>query len=288
MDEKRQWDVAQQLADTTEGVCEDIDWVAGLAEVNRNGQTVRMKWKGEPPWPGGRVRIDVAAKQPVCIPIYGSPMGTVVSVAGSLVTVTGDDGLTYVYPHLGSAPSSGNRVRLDHPGRVVLPGAYSTEPVGSDYTAPGAPPTVGGSAWFTPAWSGHWQDGAYRDAGAQISSVSRAAAYGYGKSIADTIPDAAVVTKAELHLVQLWDETPGASTSMGTHTFEGLPGSLTNANITGEVLFGGGSRVVDLLGSIADALKSGTAYGVAFRSGFGWRRYLPQPDSGRIYMEWRS
>lgn len=290
MDPQRQWEIEQQLAATTEGVCVSIDWASGLAVVNQNGVTVAMPWKGDAPWPDGRVRIDVAGKQRVCQPIHGAPIGVVVSVASDLVTVTGDDDVTYVYPHLGAAPTSGQRVHLMHAARAVASGVYSTEPPGSEFE-PGAlpppPPAVSESAWFSAVWSGNYYYGSPSTEFVEVS-VSRTAAYGYGQSIADTIPPGAAITKAELHLVQLWDNLPGVNSSMGTHSFDGKPGSFDNDDITGSVSVPGGSRVVDIRGTIADALAAGTAFGVGFRAGSnGWRRYDKAPNGGRIYMEWR-
>jgi hypothetical protein len=111
--------------------------------------------------------------------------------------------------------------------------------------------------------------------------------YGYGTQIADTIPDSAALAVMQLHLVQNWDNVPGVASSMGTHGFNGQPGSASNANLSGSYAVGGGETVVNLLGAVADALKTGGALGVGFRSGSsGWRQYAAGPGSGRIYAEW--
>ncbi|UOE45466.1 hypothetical protein [Agromyces larvae] len=286
-DEQRIFELAQGRSDTTEGLCIRMDWDARLAEVDVNGVTMKIPVSGPPPWPGDRVRIITAGLKPVCALIMGAPMGTVQTTGSGIATVEGDDHVVYRYPFLGSAPANAARVRLDHAGRVVHAGGYSVEPEGSEYVRPAPPPTpAGGAAWFGPAWSGNWRYGGFAGDAAQISD-SRTAAYGYGTSIADTIPDGASVTRAELHLVQNWDNVPGVASSMGLHGFNGRPGSMSNANLGGVFSVPGGSRAVDIRGGIADALKVGSALGVGFRSGAtGWREYAAAPASGRIYMEW--
>lgn len=285
MDRQQEWEILQSLAKTTEGTCVDVDWDAGLAEINQNGVTVSMPWRGKPPWPGDRVRIDTAGKQRVCEAILGSPMGTVVSVASDRVTVTGDDGRTYVYPHLGAAPSSGNRVHLDHSGRAVT-GVYSTEPVGSDLflpELPPAPPSVAGSATFAPVWSGQWWYDNFNGERPQVGQTTMGA-YGYGQQIPGTVPASATVTKCELRLTQNWDELPNLDVDMGLHAKEARPGTLFNSDVSGSISVPTGSRTVNIL-PFAAALVAGTALGVAFRRGTGWRQYAAAP-SGQIYMEW--
>lgn len=287
MDRQQEWEILQSLAKTTEGVCVDVDWGSGLAEINQNGVTVFMPWRGEPPWPGDRVRIDTAGKQRVCEPVHGSPMGTVVSVASGLATVTGDDGRTYIYPHRGTAPTSGNRVRLDHPGRAVASGVYSAEPAGSDIVLPPPAPSSVDSATFTPIWSGQWWYDNFNGDTPQHGSTTMGA-YGFGRQIPGTVPAGATVTKCDLRLTQNWDRLPDIDADMGTHAKDSRPGTLFNSDVSGSISVPTGSRTVDIL-SFASALVAGTALGVAFRRGSdkGWRQYAAAPAC-QIYMEWRT
>jgi hypothetical protein len=44
---------------------------------------------------------------------------------------------------------------------------------------------------------------------------------------------------------------------------------------------------VNIIGTVANALKTGSALGVGFRSGSdGWRQYGVAPISGRIFIQW--
>lgn len=281
-------EVAAGRSAASEGVVVSQDWDNRLVTVNVGGSEYTLKWAGAAPWPGDTVRVLSNGGTVHCVAVWGAALGTVVSASGGLATVTGDDSVSYRYPHLGSAPSAGQRVRLDHAGRAVLSGVYSVEPEASEFVAPSAPPAPSGGVreqWFNPAWSGNWRPG-FAGSAVEVSS-SRMGMYGYGTQIRDTVADTATVTVAQLHLTQNWDNVPGVNSSMGTHSFNGAPGSADNGALSGSYSVPGGSRVVDLLGSVADALKTGSALGVGFRSGsYGWRQYAAAPGSGRIFMRW--
>lgn len=287
MDQQKLFELSLGLSDTTEGVVLSIDWLNRLVEVNQNGLTVRMPWAGPAPWQGDRVRVTKLGQQPLCHLIEGAPLGTVQTVASSIVTVAGDDGVTYRYPHVGSAPANGARVALDH-GRHVVMGTLSTSPVAPPAVElPSAPPAGNFSSWFTPAWSGNWRFGSFASEFVETSE-NRVAAYGYGTSIADTIPDAATITRAEWHLQINWDRS-GSSVpaEVGSHGFDGRPPNLTAGALSGTLLVPRGATVIDLLGAFADALKTGSARGLGFRpDSRWWRQYGAAPGSGRIYMEW--
>ncbi len=268
------------LSDTSEGICISVDWVNRLVAVNVGGATQMMPWLGAPPFPSDRVRVIYAGTKPICELIQGSPVGTVVSVASNLATCTGDDGKTYVYAiENGAALSAGQRVRLDHAGRLVVL-RYAVNPPG--LTLPGSNSAPGGSsnATFLPVDSGCFRSGAFDTQFVEASS-SRVAAYWYGTQIADTIPDGATITRAEINLVELWDQIPSAPTPMGTHT---QPFRAAAPTVSGTInVFGSGTVP---LGSFADALKTGAAYGIGFRGSTGWRRFDTFAGSGGIYMEW--
>ena len=283
---QRQFAALGPPSKATEGVVVEQDWDNWNVTVNVGGTEQRMKWVGTAPWPGDKVRVVSEGGTVYCLGVYGPAMGTVQSSAGGFATVLADNSVTYTYPHVGAAPSNGSRVRLDYAGRGVLAGTYPVEPADSEFTRPAAPPVGrGGEAWFTPAWSGNWRPG-FAGSAVEVSS-SRMGMYGFGTQIRDTIPDSASVTVAQLHLVQNWDNVPGVASSMGTHGHNGAPGSADNGSLSGTYPVAGGSRVVNLVGTIANQLKTGAALGVGFRSGSsGWRQYAASPGSGRIFMRW--
>lgn len=288
-DQKKLWELSQQGAATTEGVARSIvSWSDRLVEIDVGGLLMVMPWAGSPPWPDSRVRVITAGKLVFCAPILGASIGTVQSVASGTVTVLGEDGRVYSYPHLGTAPAVSALVRIDHIGRVILSGAYSVTPPGSSLDTPDPivpPAPTGGSAWFNPIWSGNWSGGSFAGDAVEVSST-RVGLYGYGTQIANTIPDGATINRAELHLTENWDRVPGTASSMGTHGFDGRPGAgVDNGDLAGTTSVPG--LVQDIKGAVADALKTGAALGVGFRSGStGWRQYGTAPGSGRIYMEW--
>jgi hypothetical protein len=286
MDQRQAYELSQGLSDTTEGVVLSIDWGSNLVEVNLNGITMRMPWSGPAPWPADRVRVVMAGQKRFCQLIQGAPMGTVSTTASGYATATGDDGVVYKYRYLGSAPANGARVRLDHAGRVAI-GTYSGEPAGSTFIpAPQPPPPSGDRAWFSPAWSGNWWFGSFASELVE-SSYNRVAAYGYGTSIADSIPDGATIGRAEWHLALNWDNVPQNNATAGIHGHNARPGNLPESDLTGSISVPTGSRAIDIRGAIADALKTGAALGIGFYSDpTWWRQYGAAPGSGRIYMEW--
>lgn len=278
--------MAARLGSTTEGLVTAQDLVNGVVTVSLGGTDQVMKWDGPAPWPGDRVRVFTSAGNTVCRTVQGSPMGTVQSVASGLATVLGDDGVAYTYPYLGSVPGPTDRVALLHSHRLVL-GASSAVSDDPDVVAPPAPPKPAVSKrWFNPTWSGNWRDGSFQSSYAEISET-RTAAYGYGTQIRDSVPNSASIRKAVLYLTEAWDQVPGVPSSMGLHSFNGRPGSFSNANLSGAYSVPG--LTLELGTTITNALKTGSALGVGFRSGDdGYRRYGQAPNSGRIYMEWTN
>lgn len=286
-DEKRLYELGQQKADSTEGICVDVLWASKTALVNANGVEGQYPWTGAPPWPGDRVRLVKAGVGNVfCELIQGSPMGTVITTTSGIVTVLGDDAVQYQYPHLGDAPANGARVRVDHAGRCVM-AAYSTEPEGSDVIpVPPPPPASGGSATFSPIWSGSWRYGSL--AGPTVeSSYTRVAGVGFGGQIAASIPAGATVTKAELLLVREWNKSGSpAPIRFGVHGYDGQPGTLAEGDLSGSVSVPQDATRYDI-GAFAAALKSGSAKGLAiYPDGSYWIRYAAAPTGVRVYMEW--
>lgn len=280
-DARRTAELRAGLSDTTEGYCEDLDWPNLLATINIGGARQAMPWAGVPPWPGGRVAVVYSGNKPRCWAVYGASQGTVASVNGTEATVTGDDGQTYIYPAAVTV-TSGNRVRLDHGGQIIV-AVYPADPTEFVYVPPAAPPVaVGGSATFRPIDSGNYRFGVYQGPYVEISD-NRVGAYFYGTQLANTIPDSATITKATLQLAERWDNLPGTPSKLGTHT---QPTRGSTPAISGAIdVYGGGS--IGIM-QFADALKTGAAYGVGFAAGFGWRQFDTSAASGAIYMEWST
>lgn len=291
--QKRLGRIERQLASTTEGLVVSQDWDHRLVTVNVGGTEQTMTWVGPAPWRGDSVRVTSAAGRPFCELIMGAAQGTVVSSAGGFTTATGDDSVSYTYVHLSStAPTSGQRVRLDHAGRCVPAGVYSVEPADSEFVPPTAPPTPGGSGTrtqtFNPTDSGDW----YHSGGSWVSqtptiSVNHSGYYFYGTQIADTIPDSAAIVSASIALAELWDNVPGTGSIMGSHGYSVKPGFAPG--LSGSVGVNN-SGVYSILG-FAAALKTGAAYGIGFyrgdgAPGTGYRAYGSYTQSGAITITW--
>lgn len=279
---RREAALRQGMSDTVLGYCETIDWATGLVKVRIGGAAQLMGWVGEPPWPGNKLRVTYAGRKPYCEVVYPAVQGTVQSVTANIATVRGDDEETSVYPISVSVGtlSTGDRVRLDHAGRLVVH-VYPAEPDEVILTPPPPPPVpTGGAQTFRPVDSGNYRSGVYQGPLVEIS-VTRSGHYWYGTQIADTIPDSATIRRAEIFLSETWDNVPGTASHMGTHTQAyrggepGLSGSID--------VFGSGAIP---LGGFADALKTGGAMGIGFYVNTGWRQFDTAAASGSIYMEW--
>lgn len=284
-------ETARQLAgvraagsDVSEGVCTDTDWDAGLVTVDLGGAGVVMPWAGAAPWVGDRVAVAYLGRKPRAFVVHGSPAGTVTASDASTATALGDDGVSYTYPYrVGDALAPGDRVALDHALHLVA-AEYTSEPQGGEYTTPGGPPSAGSAAaWFYPTDSGHYWFGAYKNQFVEVST-QRAGYYWYGTQIANTIPDSATITRAELHLTENWDNFPATVSHLKVHADSSSVHS-TEPVLSGTAINVTGGGVVDI-SSFATALKNGTAFGVGFVIGTGWRQFGTGSVSGAIYMSW--
>jgi hypothetical protein len=274
------------FSSTSEGQCVSVDLASGYAVVNVGGGAQNMPLVGLVPWPGDRVQVGYLGQSPVCLgPKPRAPIGTVLLVpADGVVTVLGDDGVTYVYPYDATrAYSTGQRVRLDHEGRAVG-STYGGEPVVGEFTPPGG---AGGggtqSKTFYPTDSGNYRNGSYSGQAAEVSD-GRSAFYWYGAQIRDTIPDGAAISAASIRLTQEWDQVPGTASRMGTHG-QGSRGG--EPSLSGALSVPGGTRDLSIM-AFADALKTGSALGVGLYKTFGWRRYGPASSSGQIIITWTN
>lgn len=278
-DARRAAELSNGLSDTIQGFCQSIDWANSLASIVIGGALQVMPWVGPPPWKGQPVRVVYAARKPMCWAVYGASQGAVQSVAANMATVLGDDNKTYIYP-ASVTVATGNRVRIDHAAQLIT-AVYPAEPPVSAWKPADPPPaSTGGSATFRPVDSGNYRSGVYQNAYVEIST-SRSGHYWYGTQIADTIPDSATISRAEINLNENWDNVPGTPSKMGTHTqaYRGGEPALSGA----VDVYNGGTIP---LGGYADALKTGAAYGIGFALGTGWRQFDTAARSGSIYMEW--
>lgn len=281
--------LAAQTAATTLGTCLSVDFTNLLAVVDVGGAAQSMPWVGSAPYKGDRVRIMTAGGQPACFAQYGHPLGTVVAVASSLATVTGDDGQTYQYPYpSGVTLAAGNRVALDHALRVVVE-LISAEPPGSLYVQQsGAPGPTKQSRTFTPTDSGNYTSGAYSTQYVEISTT-RYGFYWFGTQIADSIPDTATITRAIVTLSEVWDEVPGAASLMQLHTDSSASHGGSQPTLTGAGVSVSNSGTFDISSMVA-ALVTGSAFGLGFPGGatHGWRRFDTFLASGAITIDWTS
>lgn len=278
---RREAELRAGLSHTESGICDGYDLPSQQALVNVNGVPRFIPWIGEPPWRGGTVRILRLGGGEVATAIFGSAMGTVVSITDSQVTVTGDDTITYVYADTrdrGVPLTSGDRVRLDHPGKQVG-NVYATEPIGSDYDVPTPPPTGGKKTMtFRPIDSGSYRAGSYRGPLVEVNE-SRTGYYWYGTQIFDTIAGK-TITKLELTLSENYDYLPGLVSLLGVHGAAGR----SDPGISGSIPVSG-SGVFDLMGFAAQ-FSSGSAKGVGFQIDTGYRAFDSFATSGTIYAEY--
>lgn len=279
--------VSQGLSDTVEGICLSIDYSTRLISADVGGAVQIMAWSGPAPWVGDRVRVVYAGRKPFAIAVYGSPLGTVQSVASGIATVTGDDGATYNYPYQnGLTVAAGQRFVLQHANKV-LGNRLSAEPPGSSFVRPPAPPASGTrTQTFRPTDSGNYRSGTYQDQYVEISST-RSAFYWFGRQIANTIPDSATILAANIKLVELWDNVPGTPSQMANHTDPSSRHGTSppTLGVTDINVSGGGT--IDIT-SLAGFLRDGVGFGVGFRVNTGWRRFDTYARSGSITIKWRT
>lgn len=276
------WRAEQEAARASrgEGRVTGYDWPNRLIEADLGGARQWMAWAGPAPWIGDRVRVIWTEGGPTAFAVYGSAMGTVVSVSTGIATVTGDDGQTYEYPtENGASLSAGHRVRLDHQGQMVL-ARYAAEPPSSTFIPPTAPPSTGTrSAEFRATDSGYWYSGTYRGQRLVVSDNNASAAY-FGSQILDST-GGAPFKKLELRLVETYDNLPTVPSYVGYHGETSRGGSHPTLSGTFAIYDGG---TIDIM-SWASAFQSGTARGIGFQPGSGYREFNDYTTTS-IYAEW--
>lgn len=295
-----EWEIRQELGRSKTAEVISVDLPAGTAGVSIGGIERTVPWVGVPPMPGAEVRVSTIGQVTFCQVVDGAAFGTasLVDAANRTVMVTGEDGGEYWCRYSPDQTlNPGEQVAFDAARQLVLlrltanrPPAPPAPPAPKPSApppkpAPPAPQPVVRSRDFLPTWSGTFWRGQYTSANVTVGS-SQVGGYGYGTAIRDSIPNDATIRAARLLLRQTSDRLPNISSLIGTHTANKRPGSLSNSNINGSWAVGGGTRELDIRGTILNRLINGAAYGVAFRSGQSWRSYGQSP-SGRIHVEWQ-
>lgn len=287
--ERALWEARRGASSSTEGEVTGVDWSSGVATVNMGGVSRVMGWAGPAPLVGSRVRVVKAGQQSVCwVSGEGSSFGEVVSTGSGVVSVTGDDGVSYTYAHeFGASFSAGQRVALDHARQLVL-FRVSNEPAPPpDPVLPSAPVPSRVTKTFRPNASGNWYSAAGRwDSTFAEISTSRSGYYFYGTQIANSIPDSATIVRATISLREVWDNVPGTPSLMGTHGYASRPSSGP-LGLSGSLPVSGSGSVV-LTATMANALKTGAAFGVGFAQNTGWRRFDSYFRSGAITITWET
>lgn len=290
--------VGSAATDLALGTCVSVDWP--YAQVNVNGQVIPLPMVGNlAPVPQQQCWVATLAGKRICLGPAATPSLGTVSDAPTTGTlpVLGDDGVTYqaAYDPNVTTWSTGQRVLMQWAGGpgggpvVVL--NLSANPSTPDPTKPD-PPVVGGGTtshdlWFDPLWSGtqngsgssgsgsFWTDQVY-------SGATTLGAWGYGSSVANTIPDGATITYTGL-LVSQQGGTGGNAPTFGLHSLSSRSGTLT---VSSAVTSSGGSGEKELPVSFGNALKTGSALGIATDHGGYWI-YAPAGvnGSGRLHIK---
>lgn len=280
------------------GTCVSVAWP--YAQVNVNGQVVPVLMIGNlAPVPQQQCWVASLEGARICLGPAATPSLGTVSDAPSAGTlpVIGDDGVEYAaaYDPNVTSWSTGQRVLLQWAGGpgggpvVVL--KLSANPSAPDPTKP-APPVVGGTTkshdlWFDPVWSGT-QNGAGSTGGGSFwtdqvyCGATTLGAWGYGSSVANTIPDDASVGYVGI-LVSQQSGSGGNAPTFGLHSLASRSGTLS---VSSAVTSSGGSGEKQLPTSFGDALKTGSARGIATDHGGYWI-YAPAGvnGSGRLHIK---
>lgn len=279
------------MSSAQRGACQSIDWAAGTASVNVGGATVDLPMLAAPVvgaycWVGL-----LGSTMMVLGPVPPSKLATAAgSPTSGLVTVVGDDSVSYTVAANGFTITSGTRVLLDWGDR----GGYVVALVSADPLT-GTPVTGGGNAGgvapktktFNPTGSGT-QNSSYGSLAGSgnfwtpqvYCGDTTLGAYFYGSQIGDTIPNGATILSGSIRLVEI--SGSGSAPSLGTHSLGGPSGGLVVGNVMG---IPGGSGAKKLSAAILNALKTGAAKGIATAHG-GYHIFGPASQCGAITITW--
>ena len=281
------------------GTCVSVDWANQVALVNVNGQVIPVAMlAGMVPVPQRKCWVGTLNGARICLGAAAGPsLGKVSGApASGKLPVLGDDGATYLcaYDPNVTSWSTGQRVLLvwagGPGGGPVVTTKLSADPSAPDPNQPD-PPVVGGGVrvhdlWFDPQWSGTQNGSEVGNGNFWTSQVycgsTTLGAWGYGTSVADTIPDGAAINYVGVVLSQ----ASGAGLSnptIGVHSLTGRAGALT---VSSAVAVAGGSGERQLPNSFGDALKTGSARGIGTHHGGYWI-FNPAGvgGSGRLHIQ---
>jgi len=249
------------LSRIQQGTCKSVDWGAGRAVVNISGGEVTVPMVGSPPAPGRHVWVQYVGDSPVCLGMVAKPLlGTISgSASAGRINVVADDGETYTLPYLGAAPSNGQRVLIDWDvNGVILAGALSAEPEGSEYEPPATQPPSVSKKTITiyPRASGSYSNssGQWFDSSVRSDGNARGA-YFYGTKVRDSVPSGAEIVKAEFYAA--FEMANYTSVSLGVSTLNSKSGPPTISGGTVSIgLSSGWKNVTSLIAGLRGSGRS--------------------------------
>lgn len=277
-------------AETLTGTCLDVDWKAGLAQVNVAGAVLSVPMLGVPVQNDRCRLLRASGLLYVLGPVPHPAWCTVKSApSGGMVQVTGDDSVLYVVATAGQTLTAGQRVVVEWTDRGgVVQGIPAADPLTGAPISGGAVQATGGprTVTFNPTASGTQNGSGATGSGVfwtgQVyCSDSTVGAYFYGTQIASTIPDSAAILGVSIAVAEL--SGFGDAATFGTHPLAGPTGPVT---VSGAVAVSAGSGAKVLPNSFGDLLKTGAAYGIGTNHG-GYRIYGSAAQSGALTITWQ-
>jgi len=237
-----------------------VDFGQGLVPVAEAGDYT--------PEAGTAIRVVTVNERTVILgPAVPRPkVGEITATGTPLLTVTtesGEESLPLFIPYTTTAPQVGDVVVIDRSySNGVVMGRLSTFP-SSKYETPGAPVQSGNfstdfratdsGTFYIPGgkWSSNdiWATGTGNNTGAWF----------FASTIADTIPDQAIIRRVQIFLPEYYNAYPSTPTQIGLHGDVSRAGN-PSIGTTAAVAAGRGWR--DLPTWMGDQLKTGAAKGV--------------------------
>jgi hypothetical protein len=243
------------------------------------------------PLPGDPVRCIQIANVTLMVgpTVPRSAVGTVTATGSPLITVTtsiGSKQLPYITSY---TPTIGDSVAIDWASGGIVLGKTTGVPAGT-YTPPA---TVASphSADFAAIDSGTYYvpGSTYNNTDVWCTSTgNNIGAWFYGTTIADTIPDAAVITSVQLYIDEFFNQFPGSLALIGLHSLATKSGA---PSISSPTAIPAGSGFMTLPTAFGDALKTGSKLGVGTGStgGSGYHKFrsvLSDSQSGKLRIGW--
>lgn len=211
--------------------------------------------------------------------------GTVKSLAAPLVTVTTSIG-DVAMPYLSSyAPVVGHLVAINWTAGGIVLGQVTAAPDGiTPGPGPGPTPPADYSVDFISADSGSYGTSWFTND--VYCSASNIGAWFYGTTIADTIPDAALILSVSVYVTEFYNQFPSSLATIGTHPLTGKAGVPVVSNA---ITISAGTGWKSLPASFGDLLKTGAAKGVGTNHG-GYHKFTARASdssSGLLRIAWR-